>query len=118
MAAGLCFTIRASGTAEFVVDEDFVIATISNPSQLTDCDGARVEPFGGYYKVVGASDGDFLYEIGLRSNDVIQSINTYPLTGSFAVITAFYDLWPGTTSFTLSVNRPGVGTFSIDIDLI
>jgi hypothetical protein len=107
------------GTA-FDVDADFVKQIIADPSQLADCDLARVERRHDVYQIVNASDGDFLYEIGLRSGDVIRSINGYAMTGPSAAIVAFYHLWPqiSSTSISIEVSRPAVGAVSIIIDVV
>jgi hypothetical protein len=106
-------------STDFDVDADFVDDLIADPSQLTECDGARVEPFGGFYQVTGASDGDLLHAVGLRNGDVIRSVNGHAMTGPFAAIRAFYELWPrtGSTSILISADRRGAGDVAITLEI-
>jgi hypothetical protein len=105
---------------DFDVDAAFVANLVADPSQLTDCDAARVERRRGVYRVTGASEGDFLYAIGLRDGDAIRSINQHAMTGPFAAVAAFYELWPelSTASIAVDVSRPKIGDISITIDIL
>ena len=89
------------------VDEGFVAQLVDDSVPLLDCDGARFEPLStGKYKVVGASSSTFVYKLGLRNDDIPQSINGMPLDDSFDGAQALGDLYlAGETNYTLVVKR-------------
>src|SRR5690606_11242096 len=91
----------------YQIDDRFVEGLISDPSQLVECDRARLVRITGGYEVNHASSGDLIWELGLRSGDVPYQLNGYPLTTPFEVGYAFWSLWGSATTFALSVARGG-----------
>jgi hypothetical protein len=103
---------------EWNVERDFIKALIADPSQLVGCDDARVEPFRGFYRVTAVDSDDLLGRLGFMNDDVIQSINGYSTSGPSDVALAFFNLWPSTRVFTVSVHRPGVGVVTFTYNLV
>jgi hypothetical protein len=103
---------------EWDVERDFIAALVADPSQLVGCDDARVEPYRGFYRVASVDSDDLLGRLGLMNDDVIQSINGYSMGGPSAVALAFFNLWPDTRVFTVTVLRPGVGTLTLTYNLV
>jgi hypothetical protein len=110
--------VLQTDTYEWDVESDLIDDLVADPSQLVECDDARVQPFRGAYQVDSAKSGDLLDELGLVNGDVIRTINGYSMASPFEVASAFFHLWPGTTVFTVSVLRPGVGVITLTYNLV
>jgi hypothetical protein len=103
---------------EWDVERDLIKALVADPSQVVGCDDARVKRFGGFYRVTSVDSDDLLGRLGLMNDDVIQSINGYSMSGPSAVALAFFNLWPDTRVFTVTVLRSGVGTLTLTYNLV
>jgi hypothetical protein len=110
--------VQPLGANEWNVERDFVDALVADPSQLVGCDDTRVKPFAGFYRVTSVDSDDLLGRLGLMNDDVIQSINGYPMSGRYDAALAFFELWPDTRVFTVKVLRPGVGALTFTYNLV
>jgi hypothetical protein len=110
--------VHPRGANEWDVERDFIRALVADPSQLVGCDDARVKPFFGSYRLTSVDSDDLLGRLGLMNDDVIQSINGYSMSGPSAVALAFFNLWPDTQVFTVTVLRPGVGALTFTYNLV
>jgi hypothetical protein len=110
--------IKPTGANKWDVERDLIDALVSDPSQLVGCDEARVKPFAGFYRVASVDSDDLLGRLGLVNDDVIQSINGYSMSGPYDVALAFFELWPDTRVFAVSVLRPGVGALTFTYNLV
>jgi hypothetical protein len=84
-----------------------------NPAPLWTCDDATLDPVtGGGFEVNAASSGEFLYELGLRNDDIPLELNDMPLDDFEDVSNAFFTLYldAGETDYTLEVWRRGAVT--------
>jgi hypothetical protein len=92
------------------MDGDWIEGIVRDPAPVWSCDDAYFSPVsGGEFKVNLASSGELLYELGLRNNDVPQSLNGMPLEDYEDVSSAFATLWhdQSETEFSLVVTRSG-----------
>jgi hypothetical protein len=103
---------------EWDVERELITALVTDPSQLVGCDAARVKLSNGSYQVTSLDSDDLLARLGLENGDVIQSINGHAIGGPADVMLAFFNLWPDTRVFTLSVLRPGVGALTFTYNLV
>jgi hypothetical protein len=110
--------IHPRGANQWDVERDFIEALVADPSQLVGCDDARVKSFFGSYRLTSVDSDDLLGRLGLMNDDVIQSINGYSMSGPSAVALAFFNLWPDTRVFTVTVLRPGVGALTFTYNLV
>jgi hypothetical protein len=110
--------IRSTGDQAWDVERDLIKALVADPSQLVACDGARVKLADGQYRVVSVDSDDLLGQLGFMSGDVIESINGYVMSSPFDVARAFFDLWPDTQVFTISVHRPSTGFVTFTYNLV
>ena len=96
------------------VQADFIEDLIADPSPALECDSARLAPqSAGKYKVTGATTSSLLYKLGLRNNDVPQSINGKPLEDLTDGAQAFGELYlAGATTYALVVKR-GTSTLTL-----
>lgn len=102
-----------SGPDNYSMDWTFISGLVANPEPLWACDNATFEPLaGGGFEVSNANSGEFLYELGLRNDDEILSINDIDIENYADAGMAFIELW-GETAFTLEVKR-GAGTIELD----
>lgn len=100
------------------VDGDWLSGVVSDPEPLWGCDDALISPYAvGQFKIEGASSGEALYELGLRTGDIPVVLNGQSL-GTFAgAFTAFSQYLGGETEYTLVVLRSGVPfALSYEID--
>lgn len=92
---------------EYTIDQTFFHDMLSNPGWLL-ADDARIESTGtGGWRFTNVSSTDVAYKLGLRTNDVIGSLNSIPLTGWDAAIAAHEQL-KSEKSLTFVVIRSGV----------
>jgi hypothetical protein len=110
------FVTYDSQTGVYEVDEMFLDSVLANPDQLL-FDSARLEPLNPYYKFVDVQAGDFAYEVGFRTGDILLTVNSYPLSTGPEIFEAF-DALENTQSFIFRVTRPVVGAVDLEIDLI
>lgn len=100
------------------VERSLINALVADPSQLIGCDDARVRRSNGSYRVASVDTDDLLGRLGLMNDDVIRSINGYAMSGPFDAALAFFELWPDTRVFTVSVFRPGIGVLTFTYNLV
>jgi hypothetical protein len=110
--------VHPMGDNEWDVERELIDALVADPSQLVGCDDARVEPFSGFYRLASVNSDDLLGRLGLMNDDVILSINGYPMSGPYAAALAFFELWPDTRVLTVKVLRPGVGALTFTYNLV
>lgn len=89
------------------IDDVWLASLVSNPAPLWTCDDAVLDDIaGGKFKVLQANSGELLYQLGLRNNDIPQTLNTMPLNSVQDGFDAFVTLYQGgVTSYTLKVKR-------------
>lgn len=99
----------------YFVDSDLIRDLVVDPKPLLECDGARFEPAGTGYEVVGASSGTLIYALGLRNGDIVLEINGLPLGSGEDAATALGDLYfdAQETEYSLDFMR---GTVSLTHD--
>lgn len=110
--------VHAISDTEWDVERDLIKVLVTDPSQLVGCDAARVKLSNGSYQVTSLDSDDLLARLGLANGDVIQSINGHAIGGPADVLLAFFDLWPDTRVFTVSVLRPGAGILTFTYNLV
>lgn len=99
--------VNYSGGTHYM-DYGFVASLVSDPEPVMYCDNALVlkRDSADGFKVANADSGELLYEIGLRDDDIIVSINGMPLDNYDDVVDAVNALWyGGETSYTLELER-------------
>lgn len=103
----------------YQVNAAWLATLVANPTPLWACDDAELHPSSDHtrFVVTNLNSGEFLYEIGLRNNDKIMSLNGIALSSFSAGFTAYALYLNGTTAYTLSVLR-GTNTISISISLV
>jgi hypothetical protein len=96
------------------IDDVWLANLVNTPAPLYTCDDAILNDLStGKFKVELANSGEFLYQLGLRNNDVPQSLNGMPLVSVYDGMDAFQALYNGgVTSYTLVVKR---GTSNITL---
>lgn len=106
----------SAGTYE--VGGTWLAGVAAAPRPLWACDDAYFEGLsGGYFKVKAASSGEFLYELGLRTNDIPQTINGWTLETWNDAVIAFSVLYlSGEDNYVLIVSRGG-GTTTLYYEL-
>jgi hypothetical protein len=90
------------------VDEEFIRSLASSSGPLSVCDDAYIDGLSGPgFRVLAASSGDTLYELGLRNEDIPMAINGLPLASYDDAMEAFFDLYVngGETEYTLVILR-------------
>lgn len=89
------------------IDDVWLASLVSNPAPLWSCDDAVLNDIvGGKFKVLQANAGELLYQLGLRNNDIPQTLNTKPLNSVQDGFDAFVTLYQGgVTNYTLKVKR-------------
>lgn len=93
----------------YEIDADFLYALTSAGFQQLGNDRARVEPTtSGYYKLVDVAAGDLVAELGMRSGDILKSINGHDLGTMEQQIDAYAEL-KNEADFLLTIDRSGVG---------
>lgn len=93
----------------YEVDKGFLESIVLDPGPLYSCDDATLDYSGGLFEVSGAGSGEFLYELGLRNDDRMVSVNGMGLTSYYEAILAFNSLYlGGETEFELLFVRSGV----------
>lgn len=99
------------------IDDVWIANLVSNPAPLWSCDDAVLDDInGGKYKVLQANSGELLYQLGLRNNDIPQTLNGMPLITADDGFDAFDTLYRGgTTSYSLVVKR---GTSNITLSYL
>jgi len=95
----------------YEVDKTWFADVVSDPEPLWGCDDAIIDPVGmSEFEIARASAGEALYELGLRNDDVLVSLNGKPLgtfDEAFEAFEAFALHLNDTTSYTLIVTRSG-----------
>jgi len=92
----------------YEVDETWFADVVSDPEPLWGCDDAIIDPVGvGKFEIAQASTGEALYELGLRNDDVLVTLNGKPLGTFDEAFEAFALHLNDTTSYTLIVTRSG-----------
>jgi hypothetical protein len=92
------------------VGASWLAGVIANSAPLWTCDDAYLEPVaGGKFKIKQANSGEALYELGLRNDDIPQTLNGMPLRDYEDVSQAFDHFWidSGEDDYTLVVQRSG-----------
>ena len=75
---------------------------------LLDCDSARAKILsGGYYELYRVGRDDLSSHLGLRTGDVIKSVNGYDLRNESDYLAAYAALDGTTTDFELVIDRGG-----------
>jgi hypothetical protein len=100
------------------VDREFVHELIADPSQLVECDDARMWRNHGSYRVALADSDDLLVHLGFANGDVIRSVNGYTISDPADAALAFFRLWTSTSTFTIVVLRPGVGVLTFTYNFV
>jgi len=79
----------------YYVDAYLVTDLMNDSAPLVECDDVTVEaiPNGPGFEIAGASTGEALYELGLRSGDIPLYLNSYPLDTHGDAWDAFIELW-------------------------
>ncbi len=77
------------------VDASLVTDLLNDPTPLTVCDDATVDPLVSTvgFEIANASSGEMLYELGLRNGDIPLELNGFPLDTHFDTLFAFTELW-------------------------
>jgi type II secretion system protein C len=107
-AAAYADHVRQVDDTTFEVDRNLVTKLISNPTQL----GARVSPaqqdgqFSGF-RVMAVRPGSALAAIGIRSGDVLQSINGHPMTMDPDRMLELYGKLKQASDLSVSISRRG-----------
>lgn len=102
----------------YYVDQSFIDGLVANPMPLSACDDAYFLGGTSWFELRGADSGELLYELGLRDNDVIRSLNGETLESYLDVFELFVNLYynESETEFTLKVNRGGtILTFEYEL---
>ncbi len=96
----------SSGT--YHVDAEWLADLAADPSPLWTCDDAYFAVYlNSRFQVKNASSGEFLYQLGLRNDWRIESVNGYPLTNWGEVMIAAGMLYfGGETTYVLTVKKP------------
>ena len=96
------------------VDDVWLANLVGNPAPLWTCDNAILDDIStGKFKVLQANAGEFLYQLGLRNNDIPQTLNNMPLISAQDGFDAFNSLYlQGVTNYTLKVKR-GTSTITL-----
>lgn len=97
-----------SGTNTYYLEFAFVAGIFSDPDSVMYCDDALVLKLDGVdgFKIANADSGELLYELGLRDDDIIVSINSMHLDNYADVVDAVNALWHGGEStYTLEIER-------------
>lgn len=92
------------------INGTWLAGLVANPAPLWTCDDAYFEgsATGSGFKLKSAVSGDFVYVLGLRTNDLPQTINSLPLATWRDGVEAFGRLYKsGVTAYTLVVTRSG-----------
>lgn len=103
-----------SGGDYYGMDWTFIAGLVSDPEPIWACDDTYFDLVSGYFVVTDADSGELLYELGLRDDDKIVSLNDIAIADYNDVALVFGELW-GETSFTLKIIR---GTNNIEIDYV
>lgn len=114
---GTCTTWDPPAKVDFVagvyeVDEDFMelLSTSGRAAPLWTCDDATVESIAGGFEIDNASQGELLYELGLRNGDKPQTVNGISVTTWDGAFEAYTEYLGGETDFTVVVTRNGQST--------
>lgn len=105
--------VSYSGGVHYL-DYAFVATLANDPEPVMYCDDALVLKLDGTpgFKIANADSGELLYELGLRDDDIIVSINAMPLDDYEDVVHAVNALWyGGQTSYTLEIERNSTTTY-------
>jgi hypothetical protein len=91
------------------VNAAWLQSVANNPAPLWTCDDAYFSGnTGNGFTLHSASSGEFVYELGLRTSDVPQTMNNLPLATWANVARVFGLLYlGGATTYTLKVTRSG-----------
>jgi hypothetical protein len=103
-----------TGNSTYYVDFAFISGLVSDPEPVMYCDDALVLRIdsGVGFTIANADSGELLYELGLRDDDVIVSINSMPLNDYDDVVDAVNALWHGgETDYVLEIKRNSVNTY-------
>jgi hypothetical protein len=94
-------------SGKYHVDFDFLSDLFNDPSPTWSCDDAYLDDLStGKWQVKAADDNELLWELGLRTNDIPQSLNGMPLEDVIDAYQAFSSLWlGGEDAYTLVVQR-------------
>lgn len=105
--------INLTGGVRYV-NASWFASVVANRAPLWTCDDAILDDLStGKFKVLQANSGEMMYELGLRNNDIPQTLNSMPLNGVYDAFDAFYALYAtGVTSYSLVVRR---GTTNITL---
>ena len=97
------------------IDDVWLASLVNNPAPLWTCDNAILDDLPtGKFKVLQADAGELLYQLGLRNNDIPQTLNNMPLISAQDGFDAFNSLYlQGETIYTLKVKR-GVSTVTLN----
>ncbi len=94
-------------TRKYEVDQQ-LIDDLEADRTLLDCDSARARLVsGGYYELHSVGRDDLSSHLGLRSGDIIKSVNGYDLLNEADYLAAYAALDGTTTEFELEVDRGG-----------
>jgi len=98
--------VTLSGGIRYI-DDVWLANLVAQPAPLWTCDDAIFDDLStGKFKVLQASTGELIYQLGLRNNDIPQSLNGMPLVSVYDAYDAFNSLYlAGKTTYTLSVKR-------------
>jgi len=102
------------------VDSSLLISLIAAPWPLWECDDATVDGLSaGGFQINGASSGELLYTLGLRTGDKPLALNGLPLDDYTDGFQAFEQLWVGQaeTDYLLTVKR-GTTTLTLQYEVV
>jgi hypothetical protein len=101
----------------YSIDAEFFDAMIYNPWWLMG-DSAYIARNGNSdFAFFNVQSGDVVDALGIESGDVPQTLNAFDVTSILEVSLAYLQLWQA-TEFELVVNRPGVGTVTLDYEVV
>jgi hypothetical protein len=96
-----------TGEGEYYVDAFFFSDVLATPAWLLN-DSAYIDWNGSAFQIYGATSGDIVYALGLRTGDKPLTLNGYTISTVEGALQAHTAL-QNESVYTLVVNRPGVG---------